>query len=107
MIMAYYGYYSAIADRKFGHHVYRTPNGKTVKVTEAIQADKSPMSKWEDLKCVGEIVACLTSNPNTAHSLGMTGYRGLSAEERIAAKLYNALPISPDAVAKRNPHGLN
>lgn len=101
-----YGYYSATADQKFGHHIYSTPDGRKVKVTETIDANKPPMSKWKDLQFVGEVVSCVKSNEVVAHKLGMVT-KARSPEERIAEKLYNMLNLNPESVAKRNPHGLN
>lgn len=58
--MKYYGYYSAAADRKFGHALYKTPDGITVRVTEAVSGiDKKPGSKWNDLLFIGEITDCI------------------------------------------------
>lgn len=62
--MSYHGWYSAGADKKFGHAVYTTPEGLEVKVTEAVSsADAKPGGLWNDFVYVGEIVQCVRSNP--------------------------------------------
>jgi hypothetical protein len=47
------GYYSFRTAQKFGYAVYRTPNGKTVEVTE-VSSDKL-LSSADDLKCQGSV----------------------------------------------------
>lgn len=47
------GYYSAKADSLFGHVVYKTPDGKLVKVTEV--CEKKSESIWDDKILIGPI----------------------------------------------------
>lgn len=62
--MSYHGWYSAGADKKFGHAVYTTPEGLEVKVTEAVSsADAKPGGLWNDFVYVGEILRCVRTNP--------------------------------------------
>lgn len=61
--MSYHGWYSAGADKKFGHALYKTPDGLEVKVTEAVSsADAKPGGKWNDFVYVGEIAECIKPN---------------------------------------------
>lgn len=60
--MKHYGYYSETADKKFGHALYRTPEGFTLKVTEATCNDIKPLSLWNDLIFIGEITDCIKPN---------------------------------------------
>ena len=57
--MKYIGWYSAAADRKYGHCIYTTPDGLEIKITEVISEGKAPMSKWNDLICVGPVDKCI------------------------------------------------
>lgn len=57
--MKYIGWYSAASDRKFGHCIYTTPDGLEIKITEVISEGKPPMSKWNDLICVGPVDKCI------------------------------------------------
>ena len=47
------GYYSARADSIIGHVVYKTPDGKLVKVTEI--CEKKCDSNWNDKVLVGPV----------------------------------------------------
>lgn len=50
-------WYSAAADRKFGHAVYADSSGLEIKVTEVVtNPDSEPGSRWNDLIYVGEVV---------------------------------------------------
>ena len=55
----YIGYYSAASDKKFGHAIYLDKNGLEIKITEVISEGKTPMSKWNDLICVGPVDKCI------------------------------------------------
>ncbi len=56
------GYYSRAADHKFGHAIYTDSSGLKIKITEVIDENKSPLSKWNDLVCVGEVIECIKFN---------------------------------------------
>ena len=59
--MKYYGYYSAHADRQFGHCLYKTPDGLVIKITEVTSKDK-PFGRWNDYVCLGEVTDYIKSN---------------------------------------------
>lgn len=50
------GYYSAMANAKYGSVVYPTPTGGSVRVT-AIYDIKDSINNWPDLKLVGEVLS--------------------------------------------------
>lgn len=58
----YVGYYSAKAELAVGCAWYSTPTRDRVKVSEVITAGKEPMSKWDDLVCIGEVLDCVETN---------------------------------------------
>jgi hypothetical protein len=57
--MKYIGWYSAASDKKFGHAIYLDKDGLEIKITEVISDGKKPLSKWNDLICVGEVDKCI------------------------------------------------
>jgi len=59
--MKMYGYYSAYADKEFGHCIYLTPEGIEIKVTEVTSQDK-PAGKWNDFVYLGEVTECIKPN---------------------------------------------
>lgn len=62
--MAYYGWYSAGAAKKFGYATWLSSDGIEVKVTEAVSsAESKPSGKWNDFVFVGEIVECVRTMP--------------------------------------------
>lgn len=58
-----YGWYSAYADQMFGHVVYKTSDGLTVKITEVCDSIDNPTGSWNDYVCLGEVIECLTIRP--------------------------------------------
>jgi hypothetical protein len=56
----YIGWYSAASDRQFGHCLYKTPDGLTIKITEIISEDKPrPIGRWNDAICMGPVLECV------------------------------------------------
>jgi hypothetical protein len=65
-----YGWYSAIADAKFGHAVYLNESGEEVNVT-AVSLDKDTTQyKWEDKIYIG-VVTKWIKNDHTMVSRSM------------------------------------
>jgi hypothetical protein len=45
--------------------IYTTPNGKEVKVTQALHSDSDPgIYKWPDAHCIGPVLECKNQNNN-------------------------------------------
>ncbi len=56
-----YGWYSAKADERCGHSVYRTPDGTEAVVTAVYRGPTSPNYHWDDKFCVGEVTTWVSS----------------------------------------------
>lgn len=63
--MKFYGWYSAHSDNRFGHALYRSPDGLEIKITEVVSSpDHRPGGKWNDYVYVGEVETLLKPQPS-------------------------------------------
>jgi hypothetical protein len=60
-----HGYYSSFADQIAGHAVYKTPEGFLIKITEVIQDDNPPTTKFNDIVYVGIVETLVHKNWKT------------------------------------------
>lgn len=61
--MSYHAWYSAGADKKHGHVIYRDKNGLEIKCTE-VSSKPEPCGKWNDAIYVGEVETFVSSTIN-------------------------------------------
>jgi hypothetical protein len=69
--MATHAWYSAVADRKFGHIIYKDKNGLELKCTE-VRSIPEPYSLWNDAVYLGEVEIFVRSTKNWNEDISMT-----------------------------------
>lgn len=77
--MSTHAWYSAVADRKFGHIVYKDKDGLEIKCTE-IRDIPEPYSLWNDAIYVGEVEGFVRSTRNWNEDISMVDLLDLILE---------------------------